>query len=463
MMAAHEKFKADTLDELRCKVAELGVDVRFQERIEALKRPVPLGSLAVPNSIAIHPMEGCDGTPDGSPGELTFRRYQRFARGGAGLIWFEATAVLHEGRANPRQLWIHRHNVGAFAELVARIRAAAREEFGPRFAPVLICQLTHSGRYSRPNGKPAPTIAQHNPYLDPKVGIPPDHPLVSDEHLEWIEDAFAEAAALARDAGFDGVDVKSCHGYLSSELLGAHTREGRYGGPLENRTRFLRNVVGKTRDRVGGSLLVTCRLNVFDGVPYPYGFGQSPTGENAPDLTEPKRLVQQLYDDGMRLINISIANPYYNPHLGRPFDLPAFNLYVPPEHPLEGVARLFHLTREVQQHVPGMAVVGTGYSWLRQYLGYAGEANVRNGWVTLVGAGREAFAHPAFARELLEHGRLDPNRVCITCSNCTQIMRDGGPTGCVPRDRKVYTPIFVSGMRAHRHEARKPPWIADHV
>ena len=70
---------------------------------------------------------------------------------------------------------------------------------------------------------------------------------------------------------------------------------------------------------------------------------------------------------------------------------------------------------------------------------------MRNGWVSLVGAGRMAFAYPDFARDLPERGRLDPEKVCVACSACTQIMRDGGRTGCVPRDAEVYEPIYKAG------------------
>jgi 2,4-dienoyl-CoA reductase (NADPH2) len=461
-MAAHERFRFNSLEALREKASALGLDIRFETRIEALRTPIRVGSAVLPNRLAIHPMEGCDGTPDGSPDVLTIRRYERFARSGAGLVWFEATAVVHEGRANPRQLWLHPENVGAFAELVSRMRRIAEQEFGQSFRQIIVCQLTHSGRYSKPDGRPKPVIAQHDPFLDTHSRIPPDYPLITDGELERLEDAFVRAARLAKDAGFDGVDIKSCHRYLISELLAAHTREGLYGGSYENRTRFLKNVVAKIRHELGSSLLVTPRLNAFDGIPFPYGFGQDTSGTNTPDPSEPKRLVRELFDMGVPMVNITVGNPYYNPHLGRPFDTPVANGYIPNEHPLEGVARLFHLAREIQQHVPQMVVVGTGYSWLRQFLGYAAEANVRNGWVSVVGVGREAFAYPSFARDLLERGELDPQQVCITCSSCSQIMRDGGTTGCVPRDRSVYQPVLQEGRRRHKNEAKKPLWIGEH-
>jgi 2,4-dienoyl-CoA reductase (NADPH2) len=235
-MSRHEAFHFHSLDEVRQSIAELGLELKVDEDIRILLEPVALGGVSLANRLVILPMEGCDGMADGSPDELTFRRYRRFASGGAGLLWVEATAVVPEGRANPRQLWIHEGTLNAFGKLVEQARAAARETFGPNHRPFLVLQLTHSGRYSRPERRPAPIIAHHSPYLDPIHKLPPDYPLISDGELERLEYAYVEAALCARRAGFDAVDVKACHRYLISELHASHTREGsRYGGPFENR------------------------------------------------------------------------------------------------------------------------------------------------------------------------------------------------------------------------------------
>ena len=400
----------------------------------------------MPNRLVVLPMEGCDGTADGAPDELTFRRYRRFAAGGAGLLWMEATAVVPEARANPRQLWLHRGVLPEFARLAEETRRAASDVFGPSHRPMLIVQLTHSGRYSRPGRAPAPIIAHHSLYLDPVHNLPPDYPLIGDSELERLEDMYVEAALCARDAGFDGVDVKACHRYLASELLASFTREGsRYGGAaFENRSRLVRNVVRKIREAAPG-LLVTSRMNAYDAMAYPYGFGVSREDPSKPALDEPIELVRYLEANGAPLVNITIGNPYFNPHVNRPYDLPVAGAALPPESPLEGVARFTGVVREIQQAVPGMAVIGGGYSWLRELFPYVAAAHVRNGWVSLVGAGRMAFAYPDFARDLMEKGRLEPQKACVACSACTQIMRDGGRSGCVPRDAEVYEPIYKAG------------------
>ena len=440
----HEPFQFHSLQQLRERIADLGLELKASDDLSPLFEPAIVEGLRLANRLVVLPMEGCDARPDGSPAELTFRRYRRFAAGGAGLLWFEATAVVEEGRANPRQLWLHPGSAAAFASLVEDSRRAAREALGEAHRPFLVLQLTHSGRYSRPGRNPGPIIAHHSPYLDPLQKLPPDYPLISDSELEQLEDRYVEVAALAQRAGFDAVDIKACHRYLVSELHASFTREGRYGGTFENRSRFLRNVVAKIRESVPG-LPVTSRLNVYDAMAHPYGFGVDREDPAKPDLEEPVALVRSLRAMGAPLVNITIGNPYYNPHVNRPFDLPTTGGAIPTESPLVGVARFIEIVRHFQRKFPDMLVVGGGYSWLRQFFPNVAAASVRDDWVSLVGVGRMAFAYPDFARDLADRGRLDPERVCVACSACTQIMRDGGRSGCVPRDAEIYEPIYKAG------------------
>jgi len=439
-MPGHEPFHYHTLDELRASIREAGVALEASDDLSILNQPVDVGGFKLPNRFVVLPMEGCDGTAEGAPDELTFRRYRRFAAGGAGLLWLEATAVVQEGRANPRQIWLHEGTQDAFARLAEETLRAAPAR------PMMIVQLTHSGRYSRPVRLPAPIIAHRSKYLDPIHKLGPDYPVISDDELERLEDRYVAAALAARRAGFDGVDVKACHRYLVSELHASFTRENsRYGGPaFENRSRFFRNVVTKIRQAAPG-LIVTSRMNVYDAMQYPYGFGVSKDDVNQWDLTEPLELVRFLYEGGTRLVNITIGNPYFNPHVNRPFDLPVAGGALPPESPLAGVDRFVQIVRGIQQAFPDMAVIGGGYSWLRHFFPNVAAANVRKGWVTLVGAGRMSFAYPDFPREVAEKGRLDGEKACVACSACTQIMRDGGKSGCVPRDAEIYEPIYKAG------------------
>jgi 2,4-dienoyl-CoA reductase-like NADH-dependent reductase (Old Yellow Enzyme family) len=263
-----------------------------------------------------HPMEGVDGDAQGRPGELTRRRYIRFAEGGAGLIWFEATAVVDEGRANPRQLLLTTETAAYLKALLQNTLKVSENIFGSDRRPYTVLQLTHSGRYSMPTSKPQPIIATSNPFLDAKT--PATKRIITDEELEELEDRFAEAALLASEIGFDAVDIKSCHRYLLSELLSAFTREGLYGGSFENRTRFLINVIDKIRTQPACGIDVAVRMNAYDSIPHPYGWGVNEDNYRRVRMSEPIRLAKLLRDRGVELINISAGNPYYNPRLSPP-------------------------------------------------------------------------------------------------------------------------------------------------
>jgi 2,4-dienoyl-CoA reductase (NADPH2) len=455
------EFRLGDINDLKQLNKKLCVNVEAIEDVSILTKPVHAGKLAIPNSLAVHPMEGCDGDSQGRPGKLTLRRYERFAAGGAGLIWAEATAVVPEGRANPRQLWIHEKNKESFAAMVKMTRQAAADSMGPNHKPVIVLQLTHSGRYSKPEGIAHPIIAQRDPFRDPlapqpkpdpnrKSKIPDDWPLVTDDYLDKLQDAYVEAARIAFEVGFDAVDIKSCHGYLINELFGCRNRKGKYGGSFENRTRFPLEVIDKIHNELGEDTPVTMRLGIYDAIPYPYGWAIDEIDYTKPDLNEPKKLIELLQQRGLGLLNITVANPYYNPHVGRPFNEPIVGGYEEPEHPLVGVERLVNLTGEIQKQFPDIAMVGTGYSWLRTLFANVAAANKTNGLTTLVGAGRMAFAYPDFAKDIINNGRMYPEKVCVSCSACTQIMRDGGMTGCVVRDNTVYGPIFKHGRMSDR-------------
>ena len=376
---------------------------------------------------------------------------------------------MREARANPRQLWIHDETLEGFQELVKATRDAARQSMGHN--PMLVLQLTHSGRYSRPVKRPAPIIAHHSQILDPRHNLPPDYPLIADEELDQLQHAYVKAATLAQAAGFDAVDVKACHRYLISELLASFTRENsRYGGPFENRIRLLVETVARIREALP-NLEATSRLNVYDAIAYPYGWGVDKEDYRKPDLAEPLQLIAQLQRLGCHGLNITIANPYFNPHFGRPFDDPVRGGYVPEEHPLEGIERLLRMAKTVLDRFPDLTVVGTGYSWLRQFYPYFAAGAVQAGWNDVAGLGRGAFAYPDFAKDIVRRGKMDPLKVCIACSSCSQIMRDGGRAGCVPRDGEIYGEIFREGLWKDPAAVRKlasqcrncvAPTCADH-
>lgn len=453
-MAAHEKFRFKDKLALREKVEKLGLDIPFADDVSPLLEKPEVSGRNLPNRLVVLPMEGADAaSEDGTPGELTFRRYRRFAAGGSGTIWFEATAVTEDGRSNPRQLMLTGGNLRVFRRLVEETRDAARTEWGAFHNPLLILQLTHSGRFSKPSGKPAPVICHRSPLLDALHGLPDDYPILPDGELERLQEKYVAAAALAAEAGFDGVDIKACHGYLVSELLASFTRgESRYGGSFENRTRFLREVFAAVRRRIPG-LIVTTRLNAYDSIPYPHGFGVDRETPARFDLTEPKSLIRGLRTEGLGLLAISAGVPYYKPFYGRPFDIPVQGAGVPDEHPLEGVSRLLAIASDLQAEFPGLAVVGSGYSWLRRFFPNVAAAVVKSGRATLIGQGRGAIAYPDSARDLVEKASLSAGKVCTTCSLCSLMLRQGGPAGCAVRDRGTYGPKAAGAGTGARRAA----------
>ena len=414
----------------------LGLDLPFAEDVSILSQELKLGSKTIHNRLACQAMEGCDGTPGGSPDELTIRRYDRFAKGGAGVIWFEATAVMPEARANPRQLYIHDGNLDDFKRQVERIKETAMKENG--YEPVVIMQATHSGRYSKPEGKPAPLIAYNNPIFEKDNPISADR-IVTDDYIDLVKEKLIYGAILAEKAGFDGVDIKACHRYLNSELLSAYNRPGKYGGSLENRTRLLREGIAGAMESCGKDFIVSSRMNVYDGFPQPYGFGVRNDGTIDFDPTEPIWLLKQLRDLGVELLNITMGNPYFNPHVNRPF---AMGGYTIEEHPLEGVARMLKGIATLKKEVPEIKIISSALSYLGVAAPNVVAAFVEQGGFDIGGFGRTIFAYPDFAKDILTKGEMDKNKICICCSKCTEIMRSpGGTPGCVIRDREIYLPL----------------------
>lgn len=437
--------RLDTAARFRARTAELGVHIPMADAVDpagALAQDVTItdgsaGSLTAPNRFAILPMEGWDGTADGRPTDLVHRRWQRFGSSGAGLVWGEATAVRPDGRANQRQLVITPDATADFAALRAHLAPGQ----------VAGIQLTHSGRWSRPGGTPAPRIAYRHPLLDARVGAD-DTCLFTDDDLDTLAAAYVDAAVVARDAGFDFVDVKHCHGYLLHELLSAHHRPGPFGGDLAGRTRFLSTVVDGIRRRAP-ELAIAVRLSAFDLVPfregpdgvgeperigdYPFTFGGDGTGLGV-DLTEAHAVCERFAELGIGLVSVTAGSPYYNPHVQRPAYFPPSDGYRPPEDPLVGVARQLAATAELAHAHPGLVVIGAGCSYLQDWLAHVGQAAVEAGDTTMVGIGRMALSYPTLPADVLAGRDLDRRLVCRTFSDCTTAPRAGLVSGCFPID-----------------------------
>ncbi|MBR6765474.1 MAG: flavin oxidoreductase/NADH oxidase [Clostridia bacterium] len=418
---------------------ELGNLLPYSEDVSILKSPYEILNKTVSNRLVCQAMEGCDGTKTGEPDELTVRRYLRLAEGGAGIIWFEATACCEEGRANPRQLWIREDNVDQFKRLNDLIRETAIKRNG--YAPLIIMQDTHSGRYSKPHGTPEPIIAYNNPIFEKDAPIDKSR-IITDEHLDKVRDWLVDVARLAQKAGFDGVDIKCCHRYLNSELLSAFTRENsRYGGSFENRTRLLRETIQGALQVCDKDFIVSSRMNAYDGFQYPYGFGVKNDGSLQVDLSEAKALVKILSNMGVKLLNITMGNPYVNPHVNRPF---AKGGYEAEEHPLTGVARMLNGIKEIHEAVPEIKLISSGFSYLGTVAPNVAAQYISDDSFQFAGFGRMIFAYPDFANAIIKKDRLDDKKICIACSKCTELMRAKQVSGCAVFNeyyRKLYKEI----------------------
>ncbi|MFP5325920.1 MAG: NADH:flavin oxidoreductase [Acidimicrobiia bacterium] len=437
--------------DFKAYLSELGVELPFNDTLSVgeaspLGQPLALwGGTTAANRFCILPMEGWDGTTDGRPTELVERRWLRFAESGAAIVWAEATAVRDDARANPNQLALTAATAGPLAALRERTARSHRDRFGRDL--VLGLQLTHSGRWCRPDEAPTPLVAYRHPVLD-RRHEPMPH-VLTDAELGSLVSDYAEAARLAQEAGFAFVDVKHCHGYLLHELLSGVNRDGPYGGDFEGRTRFVREVVAAIAVSAPG-LPVAVRLSAYDfvpfrggefgvgepddhPVPYRFAFGGDETGVGL-DLDEPSRFLALLESLGVSLVCITAGSPYYSPHIQRPAWFPPSDGYRPPEDPLVGVARLIAAAAELKRRHPRLAFVGSGYSYLQEWLPNVAQAAVRLGLTDAVGLGRMALSYHDLPTDVLAGAALDRRRICRTFSDCTTAPRNGLVSGCWPLD-----------------------------
>jgi len=447
----HHRSLRELRDHLEEVAPALGCDEVLEGADGPFGAPLERAGFHFANRFAIQPMEGWDGTLAGAPSDDTLRRWRRFGRSGAKLIWGgEAFAVCLAGRANPRQLFLNDEGdvESGLGRLLEELRAGHAEVGEDPDQLVVVLQLTHSGRWAQPTlAGPEPCLVSHHPELDARVGLSCDDRLLSDGELEHIRDRYVLAARMASRVGFHFVDVKCCHGYLMHELLGADTRPGRYGGDFEGRTRLFVEVVEGIRASCP-ELGIGVRLSVGDlpphtphpetGVGHPRGaaagFGMNSEDPASIDLTEPLRFIGLCRSLGIELINQTLGSPYYCPHLLRPASHPPSDGYLPPEDPLASVEAHLLAARAVRRAEPGLGLVGTGYSYLQEWLPHVGQHELRAGHTDFVGLGRVVLSYPELPLDVLRGRTLDRRRICRTFSDCTTAPRNGAKSGCYPLD-----------------------------
>jgi 2,4-dienoyl-CoA reductase-like NADH-dependent reductase (Old Yellow Enzyme family) len=447
------------------RLQELGLDIPVDPLPLSSGEGSPLASeatvdgLRLKNRWCIHPMEGWDANRDGSPTELTLRRWERFGASGAALIWGgEAAAVRPDGRANPHQTMAIASNAAGLVQLRETLEQSHAAKFGTTDGLVVGLQLTHSGRFCRPTEKsvPEPRVAYHHPILDARVQISADDDsrTWTDTELDELVVDYVKAAKLAEASGFSFVDIKACHGYLIHEFLSARIRPGRYGGTLEGRARLLTSIIDAIRNECP-KLKIGVRFSMFDLLPFEMGDDEAKTGrpvkfsnsenylygfgcdERDPlkiNLTEPLLVLEMLRQRGIRLINLSCGSPYYNPHFQRPAIFPPSDGYNPPEDPLVGVARQINTAAKVKTAFPDLFFVGSGYTYLQEYLPLVAQAVVRAGWIDSVGLGRMVLSYPGLPSDMLAGSEMPRKLICRTFSDCTTAPRKGLVSGCYPLD-----------------------------
>ncbi|PCJ95242.1 MAG: NADH:flavin oxidoreductase [Flavobacteriaceae bacterium] len=423
------------------------------------------------NRFCILPMEGWDGTHTGLPTELTKKRWHNFAISGAKLLWgCEAVAVCHDGKANPNQLLINEENLDAFKTLYDDMIAAHEDKFGSSSDLLVGLQLTHAGRFAVPNVdrvRQPKTLYKHS-ILDKKFSLSDDHKVMSDSEIDQLVEDFVKAAALAKEAGYQFVDVKHCHGYLGHEFLSAINREGKYGGSLKNRMQFLKTIVDGIK--ATSNIPVAVRLSAFDWIPFTKGEDNLGEPENAKnsyseafggdghgtgiDLTEVFELLEHIEEMGIELICITAGSPYYVPHIQRPAIFPPSDGYLPPEDPLVGVARQIQITKEIKEKFPNLTIVGSAYSYLQEWLPNVAEAVVEKNMVDFVGLGRVVLSYPDLPDDVLNSTPLARGKICRTFSDCTTAPRIGMVSGCFPLDPYYKKTPEAAKLKAYKKEYR---------
>ena len=455
---------------LEQQISELGlrlpIDHCVLSRAEGspLGQPLQMGKLILANRFAIHPMEGCNAYRnkanriDGSPSAETLRSWALYGLSGAAMVaGGEAMAITEDARANPRQTLITPSNAQGIADLVSICRFASEQKYGADCEQKLFAQLTHSGRNCRPDDDiKKPKVMFHHPIYDPAN----EAYQLTDTELDEVVELYVRAAKIAQQAGFDGVDVKACHGYLLHESLSAFTRkDSKYGGEaLEQRANLILTIIDRIKEECPG-LEIMVRLSAYDSLPrslvnletgeataeaqkhfpYRYAFGVNPENPLEVDLTEPIALCQMLKEHGVSCVSVTAGNPYQTSFFQR--GSPADMFKQPePHNPLLNVHCMAEVARKLKVTNPELVVIGGTLSAMETYYGNLAQSLVREGWFDMAGYGRRVLSDPLMPDRLMRFGdqfEWHPEvqkSVCRSFLACVAAMRSDNPlgAGCFP-------------------------------
>ncbi|MHA1732354.1 MAG: oxidoreductase [Promethearchaeota archaeon] len=394
--------------------------------------PVELGGKVAPNRLVAQPMECNNALEGGLPSDLTRKRYADLARGGWGVIILEAVSITAESLARKNQIVVNERTIPELRKLVASIKSAAPET-------VVLVQVTHSGVISDPSFSKCVTVTpRENLGYIQKLRDPRDiHELTTGE-VDRLLDQFVGTVLALQEVGVDGIDYKSCHGYLGAEFLRPlNTRDDKYGGSFENRTRFFREGIERIREGLDDpEFVLGTRVSFYEAIPG--GFGTGGPGEVIEDLREPLEFVKLCERLGLAYLNVSAGIPALNPQLTRP------------DHDfLAPMYAHFRYAAQAKSQSSKVAIIGSAYSMCRRDLPSVAEKNLRNGLVDLVGLGRQNIADPEFPAHL-RTGEFTKVKWCVGCNSCALLLRNQLPVGC-----GVYDRYYMKLVRDLRREKKK--------
>jgi len=401
---------------------------------DTLLSPIQIGSKTCKNRFFIQAMECNDEDETGNPSQSTTDRYRTLFDGEAGLVSLEAVSVTRESRSRDNQLMIMEPNRAPLSKFVSNVKEANPDT-------LFIFQLTHSGELSNPNFSRRVTV-------NPLYGYGGD--LLTEDDVDKILDSFVLAAEIAHDAGADGIDMKLCHGYFGTQILRPHnSRNWKYGGSWENRSRFAFELFERIQKRVNNKdFLIGSKISAWEG--FPGGFGTEGSDSPIIDLSEPISLLQGLEERGAQYFIQSAGSPSITLALTQ----------ATKEAPYWAYLHQF-FAKELKKNLkPETVLIGSNFSAFRNgknglcavspeesaMLPYAAQC-IESGALDMIGLGRQSFADPLLPKKLRE-GKEDEIKWCTICDNCIELLIRQSKVGCSTYNR-TYTDILVETRKEH--------------
>jgi len=356
-----------------------------------------------PNRFVSQPMEANDADKEGKVSQQAINRYKNLARGQWGIVIVEALSISRTSLARKNGMIINKANLDGFKKLVQEFKKINSE-------CLLFFQITHAGQKS-------------GDFSD-KVSICPGagntFRYLQTKEIEEIRQAFVKAALLAEKSGADGIDFKMCHGYFGAEMLRpSNTRNDKWGGSFENRTRFLIQSIPEIKQLLNTSdFLIGARISMYEGIKG--GCGTMSPEEKNEDLLEMKKLIKLMHELDMDYVNVSAGIPGVTSEVTRPVKQV--------KQLCSNHFRYTHIVKKLLNELHSdMKVIGSAYSALKKNSCQYAAENIQKGHTDFAGFGRQSFADPLFPKKYKNNEKIN---YCTTCSVCTELMVNQMHDGC---------------------------------